>query len=203
MSYDFDAPEAEEMGRSSEGNFLAKPGQYHLTIANVAEGVGPKGKPIDGFCVTVLVLTGTSPGQKGKVANIMFFAPKLSSKDGGAFLRRKMTAFGIAANLIDPSALGKRVSLELKDAINHQVIAKFESSKADDGREYIDLAYADIWHVDDPRCETVPKDASAITLIPREFRRGREWFAFLKSEPKQNQNGSEDSKQPTLNLDEL
>lgn len=204
MSYEFDAPEQEEMSKGGEGNFLSKPGQYHLTILDVKEGVGPKGKPIDGFCVQVSVLDGTVPDQKHHTANIMFFAPKLTSKDGGAFLRRKMTAFGIATNLIDPSQLGKRVSVELKNAVNAQCVAKFELSKGDDGKEYIDLAYSDIWHVDDPRCESVPKDLAALSLLPKEQRHDRAWFdSWLKSSKPAEQKQTAATAASGVNFDDL
>lgn len=185
MSFEFEAPEAEEMGKSGgDGNFLSKPGQYHCAIVDVKEGVGPKGKPIDGFCVTLSILAGTVAGEEGKTTNVMFFNPKLNSPNGGAFARKKQAAFAIASNLIDPAAFGKRVSVELKSAINHQLVAKFESSKNDDGKEYIDLAYSDIWHVDDPRCESVPKNAAALALVPKECRHDRAWFeAWIKSAP--------------------
>jgi len=161
-----------------ESNFVDQPGTYHFQIMDVKESQGPKGNLIDGFTFTLSVLAGTVKSEVGKTFNLTMFKPKLTEKDGGKFSRLKQTALLVACNLVDPTALGKRVSIELRTAIGHQFVARLE--RDEQNTKYVRVSGADTWHVDDPRAANVPKDDAALKLIPAGVRHPAEWFGALK-----------------------
>ena len=166
----------EEMGGG--GNFLNEPGTYHCAVTSVLEGTGPKGGIIDGFTIGLDVLAGTVAGQEHKVFNLTLFNARLDQSDGAKkWARLKQAAFVIAANVVTPAQLGQRVSVDLQRAIGQQIVLKLELQE---GKEYLDLSYSDIWHVDDPRCEKVPKNMAAIAMIPTAMRHEKAWFDQLK-----------------------
>lgn len=197
MGFELETPEQEAMAQSG-GNFLSTPGIYHANVTQTYEGLAPpkndgKQKPIEGFSVALDILDGTVPGQKGKTINLTFFNGKRDSKDGGAFSRKKQAAFAIATNLITPEQLGKKVNIDLKNAVSQQVVLKLEKDEqnSEGDKTYLQLSYADIWHVDDPRCESIPKLKAAIDLIPKEARRDKAFFApLLAGNEKKSTNGS-------------
>ena len=181
MSFDFDAPE--DVGGS--GKFLNEPGTYHLAVMKVHEGQMPEGKPIAGFCVTLSVLTGTVEGQGEKELNLTFFNGKLDSKDKGEFARKKQAAFLIATGLMTPAQLGQRVlRIDLACAEGRQVIATLEHDNRDGAdKKFLQLAFANIFHPDDPRAAGFPKNAEALSLLPRDQRHPAEYFAPLAKKP--------------------
>lgn len=174
MAWDMEMPE--EMG--GESNFLREPGTYHCAVTQVLEGTGPKGGIIDGFTVGLDVLAGTTAGQEHKVMNLTLFNARLDQSDGAKkWARLKQAAFVIAANVVTPAQLGQRVQVDLQKAVGQQLVIKLVQ---EEGKEYLDLSYADIWHVDDPRCEKCPKNPAAIAMIPQQLRHPKEWFDSLK-----------------------
>jgi hypothetical protein len=184
MAWDMEMPD--EMGGG--GNFLTEPGAYHCAVTQVLEGTGPKGGIIDGFTVGLDMLAGTVSGQEHKVFNLTLFNARLDQSDGGKkWARLKQAAFVIAANVVTPAQLGQRVSVDLQKAVGQQVVIKLEQQE---GKEYLDLSYADIWHVDDPHCEKVPKNTAAIAMIPAAMRHEKAWFDQLKPKKTAGANGS-------------
>lgn len=189
MGFEFDAPDQDDMQQGAS-NYLEAPGIYHAMVTAVYEGTQPpkangEAKVMDGFSCTLDILAGTVKGQDGKIANLRFWNPKLTSKDGGKFARKKQAAFLIATGVIAPDQLGKRVSVDLKNAAGQQVVLKLElGEKSDEGKQYLDLAFTDIWHIDDPRAAACPKDEKAVGLIPKEMRRSAEYFAAIAGEKK-------------------
>lgn len=167
----------EDVGGSASDQYLSEPGTYHFIINTVAENEGPKGNPIDGFTVGLMVLDGTNKSQKDKSTNLCLFSPDASKSDKSQeWARKKQTAFAIASQLIDLKKLGGKVQINLQDAVGRQVIATFEH---DDSGKYMQLSYANIYHVDDPRAANFPKDAEALAIIPKEFRKESMYFAPL------------------------
>lgn len=175
----FDMPSQEDM--ATGGNYLDEPGTYHLQITHVDEQPTSKGSTaIDGFRIELSVVEGP---QKDKETDIIFFNPKQSSKDQGKWARNKQAAFLIAAGLVTEQQLGQRVEIDLKAAEGRQVIAELELGQADaKGKRFLELAWANIYHVDDPRVATAAKNAAALGLIPKSLRRDPASFATAKKD---------------------
>ena len=161
---------------SSGGKFLKEPGTYHLLVSSVDEppvlSKGNNPQPIDNvaFKVNLSVCDGTVEGQKDKTTDILFFAPKLGGKDDGAFARKKIDRFLVATGMLtEEQVLSKaKVSLNLQDIEGRQLVAKFQMDRDD---KYLELAFSDLWHVDEPDVATVPKDKEALSLIPTSLRK--------------------------------
>lgn len=175
----FDMPSQEDM--ATGGNYLAEPGTYHMQITHVDEQPTSKGSTaIDGFRIELSVLEGQ---HKDKETDIIFFNPKQSGKDGGKWARNKQAAFLIAAGLVTEQQLGQRVEIDLKSAEGRQVVVELELGEANDkGRQFLQLAWANIYHVDDPRVATVAKNAAALGIIPKQLRRDPASFATGKKD---------------------
>jgi len=192
MEFEMEMPE--EFG--GESNFLKEPGTYHCAVTQVLEGTGPKGGIIDGFTVGLDVLAGTTNGQEGKVINVTLFNPRLDqSENGKAMARRKQGAFLIAANVVNPATRGQRVTVDLQKAVGQQIVCKFAKDEREGGGDYLQLSYADIWHVDDPHCANVPKREDAIAMIPATLRHDAAWFEQLKSKAASGASGANGGKQ--------
>lgn len=167
----------EDIGGSGSDQYLNEPGTYHMIVTSVGENEGPKGNPIDGFTVGLSVLDGTAKGQKDKSTNLCLFSPDQSKSDKSQeWARKKQTAFVIASGLLDLKKLGGKVQIDLQTAVGRQIIATFES---DDSGKYMQLSYANIYHVDDPRAANFPKDKEALAIIPKELRKDRAYFEPL------------------------
>lgn len=179
MGRTFDAPEEVQ----GEGTYLKLPGTYHFAVNRIVDGEGPKGGVITGFTMFLSVLAGTVEGQKEQEYTMVLFDPDLSgSEKAQAWARKKQAAAFIALGLMNPSDLGKPgLSIpDLNTADGTQLIAKLEMDDYNDTPR-LELSYADIWHVDDPRAKAFPKDESAFKFLPDGFRKKEEWFAPLVS----------------------
>ena len=166
----------EDIGGGSS-QYLNEPGTYHMIVTSVAENEGPKGNPIDGFTVGLSVLDGTSKDQKDKSMNLCLFSPDQSKSDKSRkWARMKQTAFVVASGVLDPAKLGGKVQINLQNAVGRQIVATFEH---DDEGKYMQLSYANIYHVDDPRASNFPKDKEALAIIPKDLRKDATYFASL------------------------
>lgn len=167
----------EDVGGSGSDQYLNEPGTYHMVVTSVAENEGPKGNPIDGFTVGLSVLDGTSKDQKDKSTNLCLFSPDQSKSDKSQeWARKKQTAFAIASGLIDLKKLGGKVQIDLQKACGRQIVATFEH---DEAGKYMQLSYANIYHVDDPRAANYPKDKEALAIIPKDQRKDAAYFGSL------------------------
>jgi len=177
---------------SGGGNYLNQPGTYHMVILNVLDGLSTKDKPIDGFTVCCDVLAGTTEKCHGKKLDSTFFPPNPQTSDEAqAISRKRNTAFFVATDILDPNKMGQRVSIDPADAIGRQFIVKLgwaqEKNTAGDwvdSTKFLQVDYANVWHVDDPDCKDVPKNAEALALIEKQFRHDAAWFAFKKKNKK-------------------
>lgn len=183
----------DDIGGGFGDGYLTQPGTYHCVVTAVHEGTTSRGKPISGFTVDLSALAGTVDGQKEKEKSLSLFNADLSRNESSQkWARKKQTAFVIAVGLLDPSKLGERVEINLQEAVGRQLVVNLEQ-----GEKGLDLAYANIYHVDDPRVAKIPKDKEALGLIPKELRRGPEFFEALHG------SGSGKSERKTLSDAEL
>lgn len=165
-----------------EGNWIDKPGTYHLVITEADEHpTKQNGEMLDAFRITCLALDGTVREndkftEKDKTANLIFWHPKLTDKNEGAFARQKQGKFFLAAGLLTEEQLGQEVDINLEDCVGRQIVATLEQRDGDGGRTFIDLHFDDVWHIDHPAAAKFPKCAKSISLAPPAHRRAPKTF---------------------------
>lgn len=166
MGFEMDAPESMDTG----GNFLEQPGWYHFAVDAIDQNPTNKdGMPIDALKVNCHVLAGEHANQKGRAFGMMLFLPKMSDKNNGEFAKKRIARFFDA--IVCGTISGGRVSVsdqEMDAAGGRQFVAKV---RKEEGKEYVELSFADIYHVDDDTVKDVPKDAAALSLLPASLRR--------------------------------
>lgn len=160
------------------GNFIDKPGVYHLLVVGIDENPADKhGQPMDAeFKCSVSVLAGTNPEQKDRSTDITFW----KSKEKGDQASKRITRFCLATCLIGQFQPGQKATVEPSDTVGRQIVAKFVWKQKLDpvtgkyvDTDRIDLHYSDIWHVDDPDVAKtgVVLDAACLANIPPELRK--------------------------------
>lgn len=167
MAIEMEMPESFDTG----GAFLHEPGTYHLAVIEVDEApTSRNGGALDGFRVDVEVLAGP---QAKKQAELMFFAPKPTDKNGGEMAKKKQGRFVVATGVAPAAKPGEKVTVELQLAKGRQLIATLSQreSQTDPTKKFIDLNFADIWHVDDPSAPQCERNQAALGLLPKSLRR--------------------------------
>jgi hypothetical protein len=171
---------------NSGGNFVNKPGVYHMLVISVDENPAKDdGTPLDMLKVGLSCLTGTNPDQKDRSFELKLWHPKPS--DTNDMAKKKQTRFCLATCLIGHHQPGARVSVEPTDAVGRQLVCKLSwqrvnTKKQDDkgkdiwvdSDEYVELHYSDIWHVDDmdvAKISGLTLDAASLAMIPSELRK--------------------------------
>lgn len=159
-------------GDFNTGGFLSEPGTYHFCITDATESPTNKsGALIDNaaFRVTVEALGGTAAGQENKCCDLLFFHPKPTDKNEGAFARKKIDRFLLAVGLVGDDDKDREVDIDLAKCVGRQFVAKMEADE--DNARFLRVAFADIYHVDDPAVKAVPKNEAALKLIPASLRK--------------------------------
>ena len=179
--FEFDQPEDVD----GQSNFLDEPGVYHVVVIAVDEApLNRDNQPLDGFRVDFAVLDGTVAGQKDRQKDVLFFRPNGKSEKGDEMKRRQQTRFALATGLLSGFAPGQKAKVDLQTAVGRQLVIEFERSKDQAGKEtkFLQLAWSNIWHVDDPhvKAKQIPLDAAALSLLPANLRRKPEDFAQKK-----------------------
>jgi hypothetical protein len=188
MAFELDIPE--DIGGSSA--YLEVAGKYHATIVTMHEERMPNSQddgsgfeqPIaGGFSITAEVLGGE---QADKKFSLIFWGPKFDKPDddkGNVWSRKKQAAFAIACDLVKLDQLGKRVEIELADAVGAQVVVEIdieEYTKKDGKRAKKPvMVWANIYHVDDPRAKGAAMNEKLLASIPAENRHKPEYFDLL------------------------
>jgi len=183
MSFAIDVPE--DMG-STESAYLKVAGDYHVTITTVHEGTMPPDKDGNakaitngGFSMTAEVVHGE---QSEKKFTLVFPNGNYNHKDHGVFSRKKQAAFCIACDLIKPGVAGQ-VEVNIQDAVGSQCVVELETEEYEDSQgkkqSRVQLKYAGIYHIDDPRVKKVEKNAKMVSTIPPDYRLDEKYFAPL------------------------
>lgn len=158
---------------STGGKFLREPGTYHVMVTSIDDRPCTRdGRPIDNaeFRVNLEVLDGTTPEQTGQITDIMFFCPKLGGKDDGKFARKKIDRFFVAASAMTEDQVLKEesVDIDFAEMDGRQFFATFQMDKEN---KHLELAFTEMYHIDDPKMATVPRDEAALKIIPPSLRR--------------------------------
>lgn len=148
----FEVP-LDDVDTSSVGGFeKMEPGFYHTQIVNLNEDGGDKGEMLVWF----EILRGTAPNQDGKNHREKF------RKDAKAFAIRKLLALAIASGLTtrdqldEMKARGERPVIDWQQCIGKQVCIHIERTASNDGKEYTQIAWDEIWHPLDKRASSIP-----------------------------------------------
>lgn len=183
-----------------EGNQLhtsarrVTPGWYHAVITQSKET-----DKCDGVNIHGDILAG-KPDEPidGEVAGssfqLTFWMPDMSkSQEQQDRTNAKLTALLIAVDLITPAQLGQPINFEPAHAVGRHVLihVRYKQKKVEEnGKEtwvddtrYIDLAFNDILHVDDPAGANVPKNVSALKYIPAGLRHTDKSYFSFKAKP--------------------
>ena len=186
MGFELDIPE--DIGGSSA--YLEVGGKYHATVCVMHEEKmpGQSGnddggfeKPIaGGFSVTMEVLGGE---QADKKFDLIFWGQKFDKGDedkGNVWSRKKQAAFAIACDLVDLSSLGKKVEVNLQDAVGSQVVVelaveKYTKKDGNEGKKMV-LVWANMYHVDDPRAKGAVMNEKLLASVPAANRHKPEYF---------------------------
>lgn len=174
---------AEDMAGGG-GDYLEKPGRYHMMVVHAEENAKMGDNIVKGFMYELAV---QAPKElAGQTVRVYFRNPDSTHKDGGKMARAKQSNALLAANVVTPSDLGKTKEVNAEDAKDNQLCIELALGEPNSktGKQYLDLNYANIFHVDDPRAKSYPKDSDILSLIPKEYRRDEGFFAPLMVKPK-------------------
>ena len=179
-----------ELGGPS--GFLEHEGRFHFHVDNLKVGLNYKDEPFDGTTVELSVMGGEVAGQEGKTLNVTLWdIDQSKSAEEQKQTISRLYNFYIATNVLQPSALGSsEVEFDEKLAIGNQIVMRVghkQKQVTENGKtkwvkdpKFLQIAYSDIFHVDDPEVANVPKSASAIGLIPQQHRHDKAWFDYKK-----------------------
>ena len=185
------------------GTTITKAGTYHCQILQSADGQSTKGNQISGCSALLSVLAGTESDQVEKQFHLTLFDPDLSKSDSSQeWAIKKQTAYGIAINQIDPSKLGEACEVDFGNADGQQIIISIDENEHD-GKKNLQLAFANIYHVDDPRAKAFPKNKEAMALLPSDFRKPEAYFQPLSKKSPTGSNGSSQSQITNAQLADL
>ncbi len=168
MPFEFELPET--LPSSSR---VQEPGFYHCVVTELDEEPRDRSNALmEGFKPTFEVLDGTARvnnvcTQRGFTHEQTLFSAKPGQSEGAIkWNKAKQAAFLIATGLVSKDQLGKSVNINLADALQKQVVINLVPKNDDSG--YLEIAWANIYAVDDPKVAAVPKDVAALRLIGKE-----------------------------------
>lgn len=167
--YGFDMPENVDPG----GERINKDGWFHGEIIRVnTSPTNTKTKePIKGFQITVECLAHEDDTQAGKTKDFTFYAPDPSQGDGGDFCRLKYARLFLATCLVKPGYTGN-AKFDRQDMVRRQFIAKleFQKDKQKKVTEFVDIAGAHIYHVDDKEVADRPRSDRSLQALDDSLR---------------------------------
>lgn len=175
----------------------ADAGWYLFTVTDAFEGKRQTKdgfEMMDGISIETAVVGGDHDSKR---FTLNLWDPKLSSKDQGKSAAQKQAAFLIATDVITPNDLGKEVEYDAADSIGAFFVAELVAGKpTDSGKVYLELAYSNIYHVDDPRHKFKFDDAQKkrIEILEDKYRHKPEYFEKLtakKAPPKKAEGGKD------------
>lgn len=168
------APETIETGSSYLQNEKENEGFYLMKVIDAHEGQRPTKDGLvvfEGISFECEVVGGPNDGQK---FTLKLYFPKMSSKDGGKSASGKIFSFLVATDVVTPELLGKEFEFDPEDAIGSLFFIELALGKpSDDGKQYLDLKWMNVYHVDDPRAAKIKMDdhqKSAIANISEKLR---------------------------------
>lgn len=191
MAVTLEMPDSVDSGSS---NAITDPGVYQVTVLEVSETPTKESDgsliPNAAFSADIAVVPGVGP-MSGRQKKIVFFNPDpAKGKESNAYQieLRKQRRFLEACNVVaERVAGGSTYSVDVTKAKGQTLVMEF--SKDERNPKYIQLHYANIYHIDDPdpaaKCERNPE---LLKIIPPKFRRDPK--SFEKDKAKASGNGA-------------
>lgn len=187
---------AEKVGGGGGADRIKTPGWHHVQITH-CDDVTKDNKPIDGIFTEFAAVAGPDAG---KTFSMAFFDPNEADADMPEdskerkrydMSKRKQTALLVASGLTNEASMGTddEVSYDTADAVNRQCVIHLEADNQEKnaGKGYLQLAWDDIYHVDDPRVAGLVKDKKVVLsgphlgdVYPKDFRRDPKSFDLEK-----------------------
>lgn len=176
MAIEVEMPDSVETG----GAFLQAAGVFHVNVLEVTENPTKRDGaliPNAAFGVDLSVVAGP---HAGKQKDVVFFNPDTSKpKDSPGYqmslrkIRRFLEATSVVAERV---AGGSSYSVDPTKAKGRQLIVEFQHDDREGKEKNLQLAYANIWHIDDPSAPQCERNQEAIKLLPASLRRKPESF---------------------------
>lgn len=172
----------------------AVPGWFHVNVLHIAEN-----EKCNGVEVQLSVLAG-KPNDASvtdfvdSTAKLTFWYPDASrSEEEQERTNAQLTALLIALDLITPAQLGQPVNVDEKQGVGRHALVhlRYKQEKTSengkdkwvDNPKFLQLAFNDFLHIDDPAGANVPKNVGALKFVPAERRHtDPKYFAF-KAKP--------------------
>ncbi|MCD0459146.1 hypothetical protein [Roseiconus lacunae] len=176
-------------------------GKFHFAVDDIFDGVMPDGTTEmknPGLSVRLRVLAPAD--HKDKTIGLIFGDGNMSHKDQGKFAKKKQCALLVATNVVTPAQLdGSAFSYDEQLARGMQLFGELEwGDEDDDGKKYPELAWANLYHVDDPRAKSYPRDDEALKVIPTSLRHEKGYFdPLLKKNSPSGSSKSQAQAKPT------
>lgn len=172
------------------GSKRAVPGWFHINVLHIAENDKCSGVEVQ---MSVLAGKPNDPSVTDFVdstAKLTFwYADASRSEEEQERTNAKLTALLIALDLITPAQLGQPVDVDEKLGVGRHALVHLrykqekQGDKWVDNPKFLDLAFNDFLHIDDPAGANVPKNVGALKFIPAECRHtDPKYFAF-KAKP--------------------
>jgi hypothetical protein len=193
----------------SESTYLehtaANAGKHVMLVVDAHDNGRPTKdgiETINGFSAECEVIG--SGANNGKKFTLTLYGPKLTSKDGGKFAIQKQFAFLIATDVATPDMLGKEFDFDPVSSLGSVFVIDLAlGEKNDNGKQYLDLAWSNIYHVDDPRSKMKFDDVqrAKIATVAASNRHPSDYFEKLVASKTAKKEAAKDSK--PLDLDDL
>jgi hypothetical protein len=167
-TFEFDHSETVE---STGGKYASKPGKYHFMITQaIANPAKKDGTPMMGCLqVDMEIVAGTDPTQVGKTFEARLWKGKPDDKDKGEMANKKLSCLAVA--LGGQHVPGGKGGIDIANIASRQIVAELAMRPDKEGKERLDISYANIFHVDDEKVKDVPKSEDFLGYIPKHFRR--------------------------------
>lgn len=176
------------------GSKRAVPGWFHINVLHLGEN-----DKCSGVELQLSVLAGkpndpTVTDFVDSTAKLTFWYPDASrSEEEQERTNAQLTALLIALDLITPAQLGQPVNVDETQGVGRHALVhlRYKQEKVtENGKEkwvdnpkFLQLAFNDILHIDDPAGANVPKNVGALKFVPAERRHpDPKYFAF-KAKP--------------------
>jgi hypothetical protein len=156
----------------SNSNYAKKPGKYHVVVTEYLENPpGQNDEPIEGALkLTCEIAAGTEASEVGKICQTTFYPPSETHSDKGAFALKRLTAMFVA--LGGEFKPGEETEITQDVVLGRQMVVELsEQTSKKSQKKYLDFAYSNTFHVDDPVVASVPKNKDYIDMIPEVLRR--------------------------------
>jgi hypothetical protein len=135
--------------------------------------------PFDGVSAECEVVGGPNAGKK---FNVKLWYPKFSSRDEGRSASQKIFAYLVATDVVGPDKLGQEFEFDMEDSVGSLLFVELRLGNESNGKQYLEIHYSNIYHVDDPRAAKIKLDdvqKAKIANVKPTYRHPKDYFGPL------------------------